>query len=220
MVSRMFGCKQGLHLIPFMHSLIGVNPLGQIAENRKGVPLHIQIQHSNLERREVLRFIDYDMVKTLGALISAEQIMDIEQRRQILLAQDAFFQILGRLLQHSLRNLLRRFRRPVLRHLRRAENLFIDHQRIIFWPFGGVCLFAGCAFFLPILQRCRRWALLQLHFNPAVNPRHNPFFALQRWIRCIFLIVPAKNHRAAQHSAFPWTEIALGNRAGLQLPDR
>lgn len=52
--------------------------------------LHIQIKHRNLERREILRLINNDMVKAVPAFISAEQIMNIEQRRQILFAQDAF----------------------------------------------------------------------------------------------------------------------------------
>ncbi|MNC45255.1 hypothetical protein D3C75_942040 [compost metagenome] len=160
------------------------------------------------------------MVKAGVAFIAVQQIMNIQQRRQILFMQNAFFELLDRQFQHTLRNLLRGLSRPILRYLYRAENLLVNRQRIIFRPFRAVGFFTSRAFLLPVLHCCRRWALLQLHFNPAVNPRHNPFFALQRRIRCVFLIMPAENHRAAQHSAFPWTEIALGNRAGLQLPDR
>ncbi|MNY36388.1 hypothetical protein D3C86_1708720 [compost metagenome] len=58
------------------------------------MPFYIQVQHSNLKRREILGFINHDMIKAAAAFIAVQQIMNIEQRRQILFMQNAFFELL------------------------------------------------------------------------------------------------------------------------------
>lgn len=92
MVCGVFFGEQRLHLSPGMYSLVGVDALRQVTQNGEGMPLHIQIQYGNLERGEILRFIDHDMVKALSTFVTVQKIMDIQQRRKILLAQNPLLQ--------------------------------------------------------------------------------------------------------------------------------
>ncbi|MMZ63699.1 hypothetical protein D1872_259720 [compost metagenome] len=67
-ISMMLSRKETAHLIPGVDAAILMNALGQVSQDREGVSFDEQIQQGNMKWREILCFINDDMVEPLSAI--------------------------------------------------------------------------------------------------------------------------------------------------------
>jgi len=186
------------------------------------------VQQRDLKRREVLRFVDDDVIERPAAVDSVHPVMDEQKRRQIFREHGVFGESCGRLFRHPRRNgqsgqrALRKGRigRPgagspagLLRTAR--EQRPVEGERRIVRPCFPVRFEPLRRFLLALFADVRVAGFAELHLDPTLDAGQNSVLALHDGLVPILLVEPVADRLTLQQGPRPRLEVAFRHECKL-----